>query len=389
MFRVSRFGLTFLVVAVLCAGIALGAAFTTGTVRVQGQNFVDDVEVMLQQIYERANPSVVSVTIRVPASAAVDERLPFIDPPDNEDNGQQYRYAQGSGFVYDTVGHIVTNAHVVAQANRVTVTFTTGLSLPATIVGVAPDSDLAVIKYDTAKISVPPLTIGDSDKVKVGTRAVAIGNPYELDGTMTVGFISAIGRDLAPEQSRFNIPQILQTDAAINPGNSGGPLLNNRGEVIGVNTAILRPRQGITPTGIGFAIPSNIVKLIADQLIETGKAEHSYLGITGTNVTTDIAELIGLAPDFKGVLVRDVESGGPAAKAGMRPSTEERLIEGQPVSIGGDIIVAIDGVPVRVFNDLLGYLFTKTKPGQTVKITVYRDGQRVDLQVTLIARPPR
>lgn len=384
--RKSRLAQTLLLAVVLMIGTFLGSAITASTLHVQGQGqetvVIDETEEMLQRIYRDVNPSVVSIVVRIPASAALDDRLfPFEDPEPQ----QGTRVAQGSGFVYDDAGHVVTNAHVVENAQRITVTFAGGLTLPATIVGTAPDSDLAVLKYDQTKVDVRALALADSDEVVVGSRAIAIGNPFGLPGSMTQGIVSGVNR-LLP-QDRFSIPEILQTDAAINPGNSGGPLLNNKGEVIGVNTAI-RSRVGQS-SGIGFAIPSNTVKLIADQLIANKRVEHSYLGITGASLTTDINELLGLENGFKGVLVNSVEAGGPAARAGLRPSTEERTLNGETYAVGGDIIVAIDDQPVNNFEDLLSYLFNNTQPGQTVRLTVYRGGERVNLDVTLSPRPAR
>jgi S1-C subfamily serine protease len=380
MLRKHRLAQTLLLVVVLVVGIFLGSALTASTTRVQGQTFVDEAEEMLQRVYREVNPSVVSIIVRIPANAALDDRLfPFEDPQPQ----QGTRVAQGSGFVYDDQGHVVTNAHVVDQAQQISVVFAGGLSLPGTIVGTAPDSDLAVVKYDQTKVAVGPLKLADSDEVIVGSRAIAIGNPFGLPGTMTQGIVSGVNR-LLP-QDRFNIPEIIQTDAAINPGNSGGPLLNNKGEVIGVNTAI-RSRVGQS-SGIGFAIASNTVKLIADQLIANKRVEHSYLGITGASLTSDINELMGLDPTFQGVLVGTVENNGPASRAGLRPSNDQRSLNGETFAVGGDIIVAIDDQPVKVFEDLLSYLFNNTQPGQTVRLTVYRNGEKVDLSVTLVPRP--
>jgi 2-alkenal reductase len=385
--RISRLGLTVLVVVILCTGMVLGSVVTLVPLRVQGQGagVVDDEATLLEHVYAQASPSVVSIVVRVPADSTLNELLPYIDP-DNSGTATpepSYRYAQASGFVYDDKGDIVTNAHVVDQADRISITFSDGLTFPATVVGIAPDADLAVVKVSDSRATMIPLPLADSDQVKVGSRAIAIGNPFGLNGSMTQGIISAIKRTLP--QSQFRIPDILQTDAAINPGNSGGPLLNGDGALIGINTAI-RSRV-MQSAGVGFAIPSNIVKLMADQLIANGKVEHSYLGVIGSTLTADVDELLGLDITFRGVLVSEVPAGGPAAKAGVRGSTKEAELDGLPVSIGGDIIIAIDDQPLKYFEDMLGYLFTKTKPGQVVKLTVYRDGKNIDLQVTLTARP--
>ncbi|MCE7948843.1 MAG: PDZ domain-containing protein [Chloroflexi bacterium CFX4] len=382
MLRLSRAGLSALIIVTLIFGVMLGSIFSSAPARVQGQDFVDDETSLLQRIYTQASPSVVALEVRVPADAQMRSLMPFVDP--NLPTEPRFRIAQGSGFLYDNEGHIVTNNHVIEQADRVTVIFSDGLRLPATIVGTAPDADIAVVKVDPTQIAeLTPLTLADSDQVRVGERAIAMGNPFGLNNTMTQGIVSAIGRSL--RQQQFSIPQIIQTDAAINPGNSGGPLLNNRGEVIGVNTAI---RSNVEQSaGIGFAVPSNIVKLMADQLIATGKVEHSYLGITGTTLTSNIAEALGLDFRLTGVLVNSVVTGGPASTAGLRGATREQSIDGEPVPVGGDIITEIDGMKIKVFEDLLGYLFTRTKPGDEVTLTILRDGETIQVTVRLAPRP--
>ncbi|MFN7210775.1 MAG: S1C family serine protease [Aggregatilineales bacterium] len=382
MLRLSRAAFSALIVTALLCGMLLGSLLSAPPVRVQGQDFVDDETALLQRIYAQVNPSVVALEVRVPADASPRSLMPFIDPSLPVE--PRFRIAQGSGFLYDRDGHIVTNNHVIELADRVTVIFADGLRLPATIVGTAPDADIAVVRVDPAQIrDLQPLPLADSDKVRVGERAIAIGNPFGLNNTMTHGIVSAVGRSL--RQQQFSIPQIIQTDAAINPGNSGGPLFNNRGEVIGVNTAI---RSNVEQSaGIGFAVPSNIVRLMADQLIANGKVEHSYLGITGTTLTSNIAEALGLDMRTTGVLVSSVVAGGPAAAAGIRGATRELSVDGEPVPVGGDIIVAIDGMKIRVFEDLLGYLFTRTKPGDEVTLTILRNGETIQVTVRLAPRP--
>lgn len=382
MLRLSRAAFSALIVIALLCGVLLGSLLSAPPVRVQGQDFVDDETALLQRIYAQVNPSVVALEVRVPANTSLSSIMPFIDPSLPVE--PRFRIAQGSGFLYDRNGHIVTNNHVVEMADRITVIFADGLRLPATIVGRAPDADIAVVRVNPAQIrDLQPLPLADSDKVRVGERAIAIGNPFGLNNTMTHGIVSAVGRSL--RQQQFSIPQIIQTDAAINPGNSGGPLFNNRGEVIGVNTAI---RSNVEQSaGIGFAVPSNIVRLMADQLIANGKVEHSYLGITGTTLTSNIAEALGLDMRTTGVLVSSVVTGGPAAAAGIRGATRELSVDGEPVPVGGDIIVAIDGMKIKVFEDLLGYLFTRTKPGDEVTLTVLRNGETIQVTVRLAPRP--
>jgi len=382
MVRLSRAGFSALILIAMLFGAALGSLFTAAPARVQGQDFTDEETLLLQRIYEQVNPSVVALEVRVPADVQLRSLMPFIDP--SLPTEPRFRIAQGSGFLYDRDGHIVTNHHVIEAADRVTVIFSDGLRLPAQIVGTAPDADIAVVRVDARQIeNLQPLLLADSDKVRVGERAIAIGNPFGLNNTMTLGIVSAIGRSL--RQQQFSIPQIIQTDAAINPGNSGGPLFNYRGEVIGVNTAI---RSNVEQSaGIGFAVPSNIVRLMADQLIAAGRVEHSYLGITGTTLTSNIAEALGLDMRTTGVLVSSVVTGGPAAAAGLRGATRELSVDGEPVPVGGDIITEIDGLKIKVFEDLLGYLFTRTKPGDEVTLTILRNGERMQVKVVLAPRP--
>ncbi len=394
--RINRIGWTAVIAVVLCAGILLGSVLNVAPIRVSGQNAVDEQTVLLQRLYQQVNPSVVTIEVRIPPSSSNQST-----DPNNGPNSPQapFGIAQGSGFVYSKDGYLVTNAHVVEDAQRIAVAFPDDTTVIATLVGTDPDSDLAVIKIDPGKLSLTSLSLADSEKITVGERAIAIGNPFGLGGSMTHGIVSAIGRSLdgnrnaGPDQ-RYLIPGIIQTDAAINWGNSGGPLLNGKGEVIGVNTAI-EPRffasaggSVAIPSGVSFAVPSNIVKKVADTLISNkGKIEHSYLGIAGGTLTMDTLDLMGLASNFHGVLVRDVSSGGPADKGGVKPSTVDKELNGVPIKVGGDVIVAVDGVPVKRFEDLLYYLFVKTKPGQDIMLTVYRDGKNVDLKVTLGTRP--
>ncbi|HRE48943.1 MAG TPA: trypsin-like peptidase domain-containing protein [Aggregatilineales bacterium] len=363
----------------LITGVFLGSSIAP--LRVQGEDFTDQQSDLLERLYDMVNPGVVAIDVSVPADLAGD-LLPFDQDPQAIPPGQLIT-AQGAGFVYDSAGHLVTNAHVVENAKQIFVTFADGMTFAATIVGMSTDADLAVIKVDDPRAKFFPLSIGDSDLLKVGQRAVAMGNPFGLANTMTEGIISALNRSLP--QSQFRIPYIIQTDAAINPGNSGGPLLNIKGEVIGVNTAIRsQVRQS---AGLGFAVPARIVKQIADALIQNGKIAISYLGITGSTLTTDLNELIGLDINFRGVLVSSIMRGGPADQAGLRGSTRTTVVDGQDVPIGGDIITKVNEQEIRVFEDLLGYLFTRTKPGDKVTLTIHRNGETIQLEATLSARP--
>ncbi len=336
----------------------------------------DAEELLLINLYERVNPAVVNIIITV-----VDE--------ESEINPQQLFPAQGqgSGFVYDTDGHIVTNNHVVADADKVEVTFYDGTTVEAHVIGSDPDSDLAVVEVNIAPESLRPIEWGDSDLLRVGQRAVAIGNPFGLEGTLTSGIISALGRSLPTEQGAFRIPEIIQTDAAINPGNSGGPLLNSLGQVIGINTAIVPNRSAFGERsflGVGFAVPANLVKRVIPSLIEFGEYRHPWIGFSGNSVTPEIAAEMNL-PEATGALVAEVISGSPADKAGLRGGTREVI--GINTLLGGDVIIGIDGEPVREFDDLLSFLSRKGEVGKAVMLTIIRDGKQQTLQLTLDTRP--
>jgi 2-alkenal reductase len=342
---------------------------------------------ILEAIYAKVNPSVVSITVRLPASATTNANPTIPQRPNRNPNNtnpapQAYQYAAGSGWVYDGSGHIVTNAHVVEGADQITITFSDGNQFRATVVGIDPDSDLAVIKATGDISKYPPLTLADSDKVQVGERAIAIGNPFEQSGTMTHGIVSAVGRSVSGSAANYVIPNAIQTDAAINPGNSGGPLLNAAGEVIGVNQQIAAEvRQS---SGVSFAIPANLVKKVATALIANGSIAHSYLGISGGTVNIDLVEALKLPANTHGAYVGTVVAGGPAAKAGVVASAQTTNAN---VPVGGDIITAVDGQAVRSFDDLTGYLYMKTEPGQTITLSILRDGKQLELKVTLAARP--
>ena len=290
---------------------------------------------------------------------------------------------QGSGFVWDKQGHIVTNYHVVAGADEVDVTFADDVVVAAQVIGVDPDSDLAVVKVDIDPGELIPAELGDSDTVQVGARAIAIGNPFGYEGTMTMGIVSAVGRSI-PAVTGFQIPEAIQTDAAINPGNSGGPLLDTAGRVIGINAQIRSTVRA--NSGVGFAIPINLARRVVPALIETGRYEHAWLGISGTVIYPSMARDLEL-PAERGVLIAEVLRGGPAARAGLRPGQRETSYKGRPLVLGGDIIVQIDDQVVNNFDDLLIYLTRKTSPGQEVTLTIWRGNELLQVPVTLQARP--
>ncbi len=342
---------------------------------------------VLPSIYERANPAVVNITTLTRLSQLYGR---YYGPSPNMDQEDSLvPQGEGSGWVYDGEGHIVTNNHVVANAEQVQVTFWNDVTAVAEVVGTDPDSDLAVIRVEVEDEQLHPLGLADSDQLKVGDRVVAIGNPYGLEGTMTSGIVSALGRLMPTSSSAsggsYTLPDIIQTDAAINPGNSGGPLLDLNGNVVGVNTAITSPTAGFT--GVGFAVPSSIVARVVPDLIAQGYYEHPYLGVTTFTLTPTYNQVAGLPTDQRGVLVLEVTRGGPAAQAGLRPSNETVEYMGSSVPAGGDIIVAIDGQKVDKFDDLISYLTRKVEVGQRITLTVLRDGEQVDVEVTVGARP--
>ena len=323
----------------------------------------------IYDIFNKVENSVVQITTSVPPITAPD--------PDRE---QENQTALGSGFVYDENGHIVTNNHVVANARIVDITFIDGNRYTANVTGRDVYSDLAVLKivenFTQAELA-PPLTLGNSSELKVGDQVVAIGNPFGLEGSITNGIVSQTGRLLPLEETGFSVPDAIQTDALINPGNSGGPLLNMKAEVIGVNTA------GIFPGNIGFAVPSNAVQRIVPALIETGNYTHPWLGMTGGPLTSDIAQREGLERNFKGVIVDTIVKDSPADKAGINGSITNQYGE----RLGGDIITAVDGNPVIRMEDLISHLETERSVGQNLTLTIYRDGNVLEKQITVGERP--
>jgi serine protease Do len=362
----------------------------------QGTADAASLQAEYEAIYQQVNPSVVTIEIgsRLTSASPVN---PFIQPGNGQGSqgkqGQIVPSAEGSGFIWDTAGHIVTNNHVVANAAKITVTFSDGSSYNANVVGTDPNTDLAVIQVVGAPASLlKPITVGDSSQVNVGELVVAIGNPFGLANTMTTGIVSAIGRSIQAGAGNsqngqstgpsFSIPDVIQTDAAINPGNSGGVLVDMTGALVGVPSQIESPGGG--NSGIGFAIPSAIVKQVAPQLISSGKAQHSYLGISGTTITPDVISALNLQPEQQGVLVVTVVNGGPADKAGMMPATVDA--NGNPTA-AGDIITGVQGQPITRFEDLVSYLYSNTQPGQTVTLDVLRGGKTIQLQVTLGVQP--
>ena len=289
----------------------------------------------------------------------------------------------GSGFVYSEEGYIITNQHVVKDAKKVTVTFLDGEAYIGDVIGTDPDLDIAVVKVSPSNTYLQPITIGDSSKLKVGEKIAAIGNPFGLSGSMTSGIVSQIGR-LLPQESGYSIPDVIQTDAAINPGNSGGPLINMKGEVVGINTAI----QSITGefSGIGFAVPSNTVKKIVPVLIEDGEFKHPWMGISGTDVDPELADFRELKSS-KGFLVISVIEGSPAEQAGLIGVTETKEIDGRELAVDGDIVLSIDGKTVRKISDILIHLQREKSIGDEMVLSVNRNGAILELTMVLEERP--
>jgi 2-alkenal reductase len=327
---------------------------------------VTNEDQVLADLYSRLNPSVVNITVYL------------------NENGTMIPYAEGTGFVYDGQGHIITNAHVVHGMDVVEVTFSDGLIHDATIVGDDLFSDLAVVKVDLPP-GITPISLGTMDGLAVGETAIAIGNPFGFEGTLTRGIISALGRTI-PSQTQYSIPQAIQTDAAINPGNSGGPLLNLKGEVIGVNDLIETNGTSSGNVGVGFAIPVSIVRRVVPALIQVGHYDWPWLGVIGGTVYPAQVKAMNL-PVEQGAYIATITDGGPAKAANLRGTTTTISQDGRLIEIGGDVITAIDGQPVKTFDDILVYLSLYTSPGQQVTLTLLRDGLYQDVSLQLGTRP--
>ena len=334
-------------------------------------------DAMMSELYDATVPSVVG--LRVLKTITVGGSMP---PGMLSDF---FSRAAGSGFVWDDEGHIVTNRHVVIEAERIIVMFSDGVQADAELVGDDPDSDLAVIKITDDSVRPPPIVVGDSDDIRPGQLAVAIGDPFSRGFSMTSGIISAVGRTINPTDSNFSVPRVVQHDAATNPGNSGGPLLNREGEVIGINTQIISETGAFS--GVGLAIPINLAKLVAPALINDGHYEYPYIGIRGATVRPDIAVAMDMPSETRGALVIAVGSDTAASRGGLRASDQLTVINGAEVPVGGDIIIAIDGTPIQGMDDVIAYVVEHTQPGDTVEFTVLRDGEKVPVTITMGKRP--
>ena len=334
-------------------------------------------DAVMSDLYDAAVPSIVG--LRVLKTIIVGGNVPPGVPNDF------FSRAAGSGFVWDDEGHIVTNRHVVIEAERIIVMFSDGVQADAELVGHDPDSDLAVIKIIDDAVRPPPIAVGDSDEIRPGQLAVAIGDPFSRGFSMTSGIISAVGRTINPTDSNFSVPRVVQHDAATNPGNSGGPLLNREGEVIGINTQIISETGAFS--GVGLAIPINLAKLVVPALIDDGHYEYPYIGIRGATVRPDMAVAMALPAETRGALVIAVGSDTAASRGGLRASDRLTVINGAEAPVGGDIIIAIDGTPIHGMDDVIAYVIEHTQPGDTVEFTVLRDGAEVSVAITMGKRP--
>ena len=328
-----------------------------------GQSNTYAKELTLIDIFKKSEPGVVRVNVQK-----------------NTDTGSN---GVGSGFVFDKKGHIITNAHVIDNAKKIVVTFLDGRSYNAEIVGSDEFTDIGVIRVDADLKLLHPLTLGDSSNLKVGEQIAAIGNPFGLSGSMTSGIVSQLGR-LLPSGSGYSIPDVIQTDAAINPGNSGGPLLNMRGEIVGINTAI----QSTTGefTGVGFAVPSKTIAKIVPSLISVGEYKHPWIGVSGRDIDPDLAKVINLK-EAVGFLIVTVVEDSPAAKAGLRGSEEIVSVDGINYPKGGDIILSVDGIEVRKIDDILIHLQRAKSIGDEMTLKILRENRTTDVTITLQERP--
>ncbi len=339
---------------------------------------------ILRAVYQKVNPSVVKIVSLgvVPAETESEDLLP---------------QGQGSGFVWDSAGYIVTNAHVVEGTDTVQVIFADDRSATGQVLGADAFSDLAVIEIDPTELDLTPVELGNIDELQVGDRAIAIGAPFDFAGSMTVGAVSGLGRSIRSLDARYTIPEVIQTDAPINPGNSGGPLLDSQGRVIGINAQIRSDGGVRANSGVGFAIPIYIAQRIIPALIERGEYTHPFIGVSGQTFSPEWAEALGFPADARGAYVTETVSGGPADRAGLRGADRDtevvtgvNMLTGEPLYLraGGDLIIGINEQPVEKFDDLLVYLFRNASVGDTVQLSVLRaNGDQEVIPVELGARP--
>ena len=348
----------------------IGLSFAIGLSAV-GQVF--ELQEALVSVFQAAAPAVVHITVRGTVENALMQAVPV--------------EGSGSGFLYDAEGHIVTNYHVVEDADQITVAFAGKDCCPAEVVGVDPSTDLAVLRIERADLP-EPLRIGDSDTLRVGQFIVAIGNPFGLEQAMTFGIVSALERVIRSPDDRF-LGEAIQTDAAVNPGNSGGPLLDLSGRVVGVTSQIISPVRG--SSGVGFAVSANTIRRIVPSLIATGSYPHPYLGISGFGLTPEIIQLFRAndvpLPFDEGVMITEIETASPADFAGLRRGYERVVVGDYEIWVGGDIILEIDGEPVDSMIEMLLYLDRSTSVGDTVELTILRDAERLVVPIVVEERP--
>lgn len=379
------------VLAILATSLFFGIASLQAMAQLSNDNSSSDVSpnslsssissseaLTLPKIFNKTENSVVQITSSSPTSNSLVIR--------NGEQIPQNNVALASGFVYDQDGHIITNYHVISDPNSVEVTFVDGDSYSAKVIGKDPYSDIAVLQItdDGFQKHIPPLKAANSSALQVGEQVIAIGNPFGLSGTLTSGVVSQMGRVLPNDITGYSISNIIQTDAAINPGNSGGPLLNNRGELVGMNTAIFS-NTGVY-AGVGFAIPSNMVQKVASSLLKNGSYEHPYMGISGITLSPEISNATHMN-DTKGILVADITADSPADKAGLRGGDVLTSVDGHDIRLGGDVIVAVDNQSVRAMEDLLSYLEEQKVVGDNIDLSVVRDGKTQHIDMILAARP--
>ncbi len=371
---------------VALGGVALTGGLGGGTTTVVSSSpapaaaarVAADGRLSVAEIYERAAPGVVQITTTTRPTGIEGARVtPDLIPPQE---------ALGSGFVLDKAGHIVTDYHVVEGADEIEVSFSKQDTLKAKLVGTDPSTDLAVLRVEASSRGLTPLELGNSDRVRVGDEVVAIGNPFGLDRTATAGIVSAVQERTITAPNGYPIDHVIQTDAPINRGNSGGPLLNDAAQVIGVNSQISTGfDRGSGNVGIGFAVPSNTVKNVVAQLIEKGRVDRAFLGISGTTITPELARSFRLPVDT-GVLVERVGAATPASKAGLRGGTSDTVVAGESYSLGGDLIVALAGERIASLEDLRDAL-AKRKPGDRITLRIYRGSAQRTLTVELGRQP--
>ena len=379
------------VLAILATSLFFGIASLQAMAQLSNDNSSSDVSpnslsssissseaLTLPKIFNETENSVVQITSSSPTSNSLVIRNGEQIPQDN--------VALASGFVYDQDGHIITNYHVISDPNSVEVTFVDGDSYSAKVIGKDPYSDIAVLQItdDGFQKHIPPLKAANSSALQVGEQVIAIGNPFGLSGTLTSGVVSQMGRVLPNDITGYSISNVIQTDAAINPGNSGGPLLNNKGELVGMNTAIFS-NTGVY-AGVGFAIPSNMVQKVASSLLKNGSYEHPYMGISGITLSPEISNATHMN-DTKGILVVDITADSPADKAGVRGGDVLTSVDGHDIRLGGDVIVAVDNQSVRAMEDLLSYLEEQKVVGDNIDLSIVRDGKTQHIDMILAARP--